>query len=549
VITRRWTGAALTVALTLSGALSACDPDSILGGQDTEITSTLGGRGLQRDPDTLIVGRPTDSIYLDPARPSDNESVEVIEQVYDKLLEYQPGSNTIEPGLATSWKVTDNGRVWTFALRRGVKFHDGTPFNADAVVFSFERQRDPFHPQYRPGKFTYWQNVYRNVEKVEKLDDFHVRITIERSYAPFEANLAMFPVSIVSPTAVRAFGDDFDNHPVGTGPFKFQSWDKGQRIVLERNPDYWGGSPKIARLVFQVIPDPRQRLIALESGAIDIAYAILPEELQFVELHPGLRLYKVPANNVAYLAMNNEHAPFDDVRVRQAVNYAINKEPIVKLVYQGLADPAYGPLPPGQWGYHKPAKTYDYDPAKARELLAQSQADGNFDPDRTYLMYVPGTPRPYLPEPERIGRVLQTNLADVGIKTRVVVQHFRAHLASVQKGEHDLCLHGWVGDNGDPDNFLYTLLDQDNTVKGVARNVAFFRDPYVHGLLVQAQESDSREEREQKYAKALDLIAEAAPWVPLAHSKITVATRADVGGVVVSPQSHVYYRLAYRIER
>lgn len=538
---------ALALGAVLAGLslVPGCDVGSLFG-QDGETTNTVGGRGVQRDTRTLIVGRPTDAIFLDPARPSDNESVEVIEQVYDKLIQYRPGSNTVEPGLATKWNVTDNGRVWTFHLRRGVKFHDGTPFDADAVVFSLERQRDPLHPYHRAGKFTYWQNVFRNVERVEKLDDFTVRVTIERSYAPFEANLAMFPVSIVSPTAVARYGDDFERHPVGTGPFRFNSWDRGERIVLERNPDYWGGAPEMSRLVFQVIPDPRQRLIALESGAIDIAYAILPEELQFVELHPGLRLHKIPANNVAYLAMNTTHPPFDDVRVRRAVNYAVNKEPIVKLVYQGRADPAYGPLPPEQWGYHKPDALYGYEPTRARDLLAEAAAEGRFDPNRTHVLYVPVSPRPYLPEPERIGRVLQTNLAEVGIQTRIVVQSFGAHLASVQKGEHDLCLLGWVGDNGDPDNFLYTLLDQDNTVPGLARNVSFFKDPFVHGLLVQAQESESREEREALYARAQQLIAEEAPWVPLAHAKITVASRADIGGVIVNPQSHVFFRMVRR---
>lgn len=529
-------------------ALAGCDLGSLFG-QEREITSTLGGRGLQRDPATLIVGRPTDAIWLDPGRPSDSESIEVIEQIYDKLIHHRPGSNTIEPGLATSWEVTENGTVWTFALRRGVRFHDGTPFDADAVVFSFERQRDPFHPYHRKDKFQYWQNMFRNVEKVEKVGPYEVRIIIERSYAPFAANLAMFSVAIVSPTAVKKWGDDFDQHPVGTGPFVFESWERGERIVVSRNGDYWGGAPAFERVVFQVIRDPRQRLIALESGAIDIAYSILPEELQFVELHPGMRLHRIPANNVAYMAMNNSHPPFDDRRVRQAANYAINKEPIVKLVYQEGADPAVGPLPPGQWGYHRPATIYGYNPARARELLEEARLDGRFDPQRTHTLYVSSTPRPYLLEPERIGRVLQTNLASVGIKTRILVQEFRPHLRAVQRGEHDLCLLGWVGDNGDPDNFLYTLFDQDNTSPPTARNVAFFKDAHVHGLLVQAQESESRAERESLYAKVQELIAVEAPWVPLAHFKITVAARADVGGVIVNPQSHVYYRLARRIER
>ncbi len=527
--------------------VAACDSASPFSSSGAA-TSAAGGRSLARDRDTLIVARPTDAISLDPAVPEDNESVEVVDQIYDKLLRYRTGSNIPEPGLATSWNVSQQGRVWTFQLRRGVKFHDGTPFNADAVVFSLERQRDPFHPFHR-HKFYYWENVYRNIEKVEKLDEFTVRITIERSYAPFEANLAMFPVAIVSPTALEKWGDDYARHPVGTGPFKFSSWTQGDRIVLERNDDYWGGAPAIKRLVFQVIPDPRQRLIALESGAVDIAYGILPEELQFVELHPALRLYKKAANNVVYLALNTTHPPFDDVRVRRAANYAINKEPIVKLVYQGNAIPADGPLPPTQWGYHKPDERYTYRPERARELLAEAEADGRFDPNREHVFYVPSTPRPYMPNPVAMAQVLSANLADVGIKVKVSFNEFGVHKQALKLGKHDLCLHGWVGDNGDPDNFLFTLFDRDNTVPGHASNVAFFRDPELHGLLVMAQESDSREEREELYARAQELIAREAPWVPIAHSQVSVAARADLTGLVINPQSQVYYRDVRRMAR
>jgi peptide/nickel transport system substrate-binding protein len=461
---------------------------------------------------------------------------------------YEAETKTIRPGLATSWEVSPDGEVWTFHLRPKVRFHDGTPLDADAVVFSLERQRDPFHPFHRKD-FAYWANTYQNIIKVEAVDDLTVRITILDAYAPFEANMAMFPVSIVSPTAVEKWGDDFRTHPVGTGPFRFKSWAPGKRIVLARNDDYWGGKPWLQHLVFQVIPDGRHRLIALESGSIDIAYSILPEELQFVELHPHLVLHRTPANNVAYLAMNTTRPPFDDPRVRIAANYAVNKEPIVQLVYQGQAIPAEGPLPPTQWGYHKLQTPYTYQPERARALLAESEADGRFDPNKIHTMYVPSTPRPYLPDPERVGRVLQSNLADVGIRMRLVVQDFPTHLQSVQTGAHDTCLLGWVGDNGDPDNFLYVLLSRDNAVPGLARNVAFFRDAELAGLLEWAQQSEDRSERERYYARAQDLIHEHAPWVPIAHSEVAVAARTDLAGLMLTPSNHVLYKHVRREPR
>ena len=503
------------------------------------------GQRSGRAMENLIYARAADALLLDPARVTDNESVEVVEEIYDRLIHWQPGTTRVAPGLATRWEVDPTGRVWTFHLRSGVRFHDDTPVDAEAVVFSLERQRDPGHPFHRDD-FATWQRQYRNVQKVEAVDAATVRITLDRPYAPFEANMAMFSAGIVSPTAVRRYGDAFAEHPVGSGPFAFERWDKGQRIVLRRNATYWGGAPGFERLIFEVIADPRQRLIALESGAIDMAATIHPEELQYAELHPGLRLHRAPSNNVVYLAMNTSKPPFDDIRVRRAINYAINKPPIVQMAYQGLAVPASGPLPPGQWGYHDPATTYSYDPDKARALLAEAAAAGVLPPAGTpsatpYKLYAPSTPRPYLSDPERVARALVANLGDVGLPVQLVLQPYKEHRAVVQSGGHDLALFGWVGDNGDPDNFLYVLFDKDSTAIGQAGNVAFYRDETVHQALVAAQGAPSRAERERRYADVQDRLAQDAPWVPLAHTQVVFAARRDIDDVRLTPTGHVVF--------
>ena len=504
----------------------------------------------RRDPGTLVVGRPRDAQSLDPARVSDNESVEVCEQIYDTLLTYNPTTRRIEPGLAKSWDMSTDGRQWTFYLRDGVRFHDGAPLDADAVVFSFERQRDPGHPFHVPDRtsldFVYWQTSYRNVRRVEAIGRLTVRITIDAVYAPFEANMAMFPAAIVSPGSVARAGADYYRHPVGTGPFRFVSWEGG-RIVLERNPHYWGTPPAIDRLVFRAIPDARQRLTELESAALDVAYSIPPDRLQFVELLPDLVVHQHSALAVAYLAMNTTHPPFDDVRVRRAINHAVNRDPIVKLAYQGLASPATGPLPPEQWGYHRSAIRYPYDPERARVLLAEAAAAGRFDASRVYRLYAPASPRSYLPEPEVIARVLRANLAAVGIKTELVIQDIEQHDDSVEGGDHDLCLYGWVGDNGDPDNFLYTLFDQSNTRPGLAQNLAFFRDAELHDLLIDAQRNVARTTREGLYRRAQERIASQAPWVPLAHSRVAVAARVNVDGISINPTNGVEFKRVRRL--
>ncbi|MEZ4402482.1 MAG: ABC transporter substrate-binding protein [Kofleriaceae bacterium] len=523
-----------------AAVVAACDPDR-LGFAPPDRTA-----GAERSG-TLVVARALDASSLDPARPTDNESSEVIGQIYETLVRYRPGSSEIEPGLALAWDVDPTGRVWTFHLRPGVVFHDGTPLDAAAVEWSFERQRDPAHPFHR-GKFGYWENAYKNIERVEAVDPATVRITIADRFAPLLANMAMYPVSIVSPTAVARWGDEFGEHPVGTGPFRLERWDRGERIIIARNPRYWGPRPLLDRVVFEVIPDARQRLIDLESGAVDLALAVLPSESQFLDLHPGLLLHRPPANNVTYLAMNCMRPPFDRRDVRQAIALAINKEAIVRLAYLGLAVVADGPLPPTQWGRLSPARAR-FAPAEARAALAALAAEGAIDLGRVYRLYAPATPRPYLPNPAQVAQIIQANLAAVGLKVELVLQPFAAQRADTESGRHDLALAGWVGDSGDPDNYLYLLFDMNNTVPGIARNIAFYRDAHVSALLRRAQRVEDRDQRLALYAEAQRRIGVDAPWVPLAHSQVTIAARADITGILVNPSGHIDFASIRRAGR
>jgi peptide/nickel transport system substrate-binding protein len=490
----------------------------------------------------VLVGRASDALGLDPARITDSESAEVTEQIFDHLLRYRIGTAEIEPALAESWESSPDGRAWTFHLRHNVRFHDGTPLDADAVVFSFDRQRDPHHPYHRDD-FTYWENTFRNIQEVIAVDSYTVRITIERPYAPFLSNLAMFPVSIVSPAGVRKWGADFARHPVGTGPFRFVEWSPGERIMLAANPNYWGGAPHVQHLVFVTIRDTRQRLVALEGGAIDVAENLSPEDLQFVALHPELTLLRGPGANVGYLAMNTQHPPFDNVKVRKAVNFAINKDAIVKLIYQGLAQPASTAVPQSIWGHVDESRWYHYDRNEAMRLLAEAHFTR---PAKRPKLYVMNTPRPYLPAPETVARIIQHNLRDVGMDVEIVVNEMDTHLRLSQNGVHDLCLLGWTADTADPDNFLYVLFDPENAEPGTARNLAFFKNAELHGLLSWAQESSDRAERERFYRMAQDLIAREAPWVPLAYGEVVVAARAGLGALRVHPSSTVYFQPVYR---
>lgn len=501
----------------------------------------------RRDPGALVVAQASDVISLDPVLATDSESIEVGELIFEGLVGWKPGTTDIEPRLATSWQVSEDGLTWTFSLRPNVAFHDGTPFNADAVVFSFERLLVKDHPQLLSNAGNYWRSMMADVEKVTSTGPLTVQIHVRRQYAPLLGNLAMYP--IVSPAAVKKWKVDFRDHPVGTGPFQFESWAKESRVVVKRFAGYWGPRPELNQIVFQVVVDARQRLINLESGSVDIAMAILPDEQPFVELHPDLVLHHTPGNDITYLAFNTQMAPFDDVRVRRAVNYAVNKEPIVKLGYQNRAVAADTPLPPTIWGYHAPTIRYSYDPSLAKKLLAAAEADGAFDSRRVYMLYAPSTPRPYLPQPERVARFLQASLEQVGVHTELELMPYPEHRAAIQAGKHDMALFGWVGDTGDPDNFLYVLFHskQANTERG-AQNVALYQDAEVDRMLLDAQAAVNEQTRAALYASIQDKIASDAPWVPLAHSELVVAGRAELQNVVLSPTGHPVYSQIHRRE-
>ena len=485
----------------------------------------------------LIIARPNDALTLDPAAITDNESMQVATQIYETLVRYRSGTTEVEPALATHWTVGDNGRTWTFRLRRGVYFHDGTRFSADAVVASFERQRDRKH-RFHFQRYPYWENTFSYIKRVEKLDAYRVRIHLEEPHAPFLASLAMFPVSIVSPSALAKSKRELAARPVGTGAYRFERWDRGQRIVMRRFARYWGKAATIERLVYRVMPDPHQRLDALQSGTVDVVTDVAPEDRPLVALHPELILRRVAGNNVAYLAMNTARPRFADVRVRRAVNHAIDKQALVKLVYQGLAVEARGPIPPGLWGFTTASQTYDYDPKRARALLREA----SFDHMRPIRLLVMRDPRPYVPTPVLVGRMVARYLHDVGLRVELVARPHGEHLAAVRRGKHDICLMGWVGDSGDPDNFLFVLFDKASTRVGNAQNVAFFKDERVHRLLVRARRVRARGERKRLYLAAQRIIAQRAPWVPLAHTQIVVAHRRRVKGLRVEQSNAILYR-------
>nr|WP_241154414.1 ABC transporter substrate-binding protein [Staphylospora marina] len=484
---------------------------------------------------TLIYGRGADSKLLDPIQVTDGESINVTDQIFDTLVEYDRDSTQVVPGLAESWETSPDGLEWTFKLRQDVKFHDGTPFNAEAVVYNFNRWMDKNHPEHKGGEFPYYGYMFGGykgdpghvIKNVTAVDEFTVKFELNSPQAPFLSNLAMSPFAIGSPTAIKKDPEGFARNPVGTGAFMFKEWKQNDSITLVKNPNYWKqGYPKLDKLIFKSIPDNSARFTALKSGDIDMMDGLNPNDVKLVESDSNLQLFKQSGMNVGYLAMNTEKKPFDNPKVRQAINHAVNKQAIVDTLFAGLAVPAVNPMPESIWGYNKNVKDYEFDLEKAKQLLAEAGYPNGFEVE----FYAMTEPRPYMPDGKKVAEFIQADLAKIGIKAKIVTYDWQTYLDRTGKGEHAMALLGWSGDNGDPDNFLYVLLDKDNAKAPDAGNIAFYKSDAVHDLLIKAQQTSDVKERTQLYEKAQEIIKQDAPWVPLVHSVVPYAASKKVTG-------------------
>ena len=489
---------------------------------------------------TFIFGRGGDSVGLDPALEEDGESFKVCDNIYDTLVQYEDGSTDLEPGLAEKWESSEDGLTWTFYLRKGVKFHDGTPFNADAVLFSLNRQHDKTHPFHNvSGSYVYWvaTGLAEIVDKISAIDDFTIQITLKTAYAPFIYTIAITPFSIVSPTAVKKWGDAYFNNPVGTGPFKFSRWDKKDKIVLVANDDYWGGRPNLDRVVFRSIPDNAVRLIELQQGGLHAMEFPNPDDLQQIERDDTLQLLTQPGMNIGYLAMNFDKPPLDNQKVRLAINHGIDKATIIKHLYQGLGMPAKNPIPPSLWSYDDTIQDYDYNPELAKKLLAEAGFPNGFE---TTLWALP-VPRPYIPDGRALAEVIQSDLRKVGIQTKIVTYDWGTYLEKTKNGEHDMAMLGWSADLGDPDNFFYFLLSKTSAEKP-AGNIAFYRSDEMQNVLEKARATSDKDERDALYKEAQRIFHKDAPWVPLAHAKQVLVINKRVKNLKLQPLNWKYFR-------
>jgi dipeptide transport system substrate-binding protein len=471
--------------------------------------------------------------------------------IFNQLVQFERGSTKIEPGIAESWTVSDDGLVYTFRLRKGVKFHTTksfTPtrdFNADDVLYTFQRQWDPNHPDHKlsGGQYEYFNsmNMPKLLKAIEKVDDHTVRFVLNEPEAPFIANLGMQFASILSAeyaAKMRAAGtpEKIDLEPVGTGPFQLVSYEKDAVIRYKAHPGYWAGKANIDNLIFSITPDAAVAYAKLKAGECHLMPYPNPADLEAMKQDPALQVMSKEGLNVGYLAFNTEKPPFTDKRVRKALNMAINRDAIIDAIYLGAGKKAKNPIPPTIWSYNDDIKDYPYDPAAAKKLLAEAGFANGFETD----LWAMPVKRPYNPNAARMAEMIQADWEKIGVKAKIVTFEWGEYLKRSKVGEHQTLLLGWTGDNGDPDNFLYVLLGCE-AAKDSANRARWCHKPF-DDLLKEAKRTSDVGKRTELYRKAQEIFKEEAPWVTIAHSVVHKPMRKEVVDFRIDPfGGHIFY--------
>jgi dipeptide transport system substrate-binding protein len=464
--------------------------------------------------------------------------------IYSRLVQFKPGTTEVVPGLAQSWDVSADGKTFTFHLRHNAKwqsnqyFKPTRGFTADDVLFTFDRQWKTDNAYYKVGSgYEYFNDMGlpKLLDSIDKVDDYTVRVTLKVPNAPFLADMAMDFASIESAeyaATVMKMGKPelLDNAPIGTGQFELVSYQKDATIRYRRFPGYWGTPAKIDTLVFAITKDPAVRLAKLRANECQMAPFPSPADLPSIRADKNLKLLSQPGLNIGYLAFNASKKPFDDARVRVAINMAIDKAAILKAVYLGTGQAAKNLIPPTMWGYNNSIQDYKYDPEAAKKMLADAGFPNGFS---TTLWAMP-VQRPYNPDARRIAELMQADLAKVGIQAKIVSYEWGEYLKRVRNGEHDMAELGWTGDNGDPDNFFVPLAGCEAAKIG-GGGAAKWCNQDFDALVNKAATLTDQAARAKLYEQAQVVMHREAPFFFIAHSIVNLPMRVNVTGYVMSP--------------
>ncbi|WBU54528.1 ABC transporter substrate-binding protein [Paracoccus sp. SCSIO 75233] len=471
--------------------------------------------------------------------------------VYDRLVQFKHGETEIEPGLAESWEVSEDGLEYTFKLREGVKFHTTEFFtptrdlNADDVIFSFTRQGDAeseYHAMTPAASYEYFNSMSMPdlITSIEKVDDLTVKFTLSRPEAPMLANLAMSFASIMSKEYADQLieagtPEQFNQQPVGTGPFKFLAYQKDAVIRYTRNDEYWREPAAIENLIFAITPDASVRYQKLQAGECHVMPYPNPADLEAMRENPDINVVSREGLNVGYMAYNTQMPPFDNPEVRKALNMAIDKQAIVDAIFQGAGAVAKNPIPPTMWSYNDAIEDDPYDPEAAKAAL-----EGAGVTDLSMKIWAMPVQRPYNPNARRMAEMIQADFSEIGVNAEIVSYEWGEYLERSKAEDRDgAVLLGWTGDNGDPDNFLAVLLGCDAV--GDANRAQWCNEDF-DGIIKQAKEESDQAERTRLYEEAQVIFKDQAPWATIAHSVVNEPISTKVQGYKIDPfGGHVFY--------
>jgi dipeptide transport system substrate-binding protein len=520
----------------LAVGLSGCEPEAIkIDAYNSTLVYCSEGSPDSFDPHTVTFGTAFDA----SAR-----------QIYNRLVEFKPGTTEIIPSLAVDWKVNKDATRYTFYLRKNVAFHHThyfTPtrnFNADDVIFSFNRQRDPNHPYHQVGNRNYayfeFQGLNTLLKEIVKLDDYTVEFILSRPYAPFLSVMAMEFTSIMSAEyaeqlLMQGTPERIINYPIGTGPFKFVRYQADAFIRYRAHEQYWKGKEPVEHLVFAITPDASLRLARVTAGECDVMSNPLPIHLQVIEQNSDLKIISQRGLNIAYWVFNTQKPPLDNKLVRKALSHAINREAILNAVYYNSAEIAKNPIPPDMWSYHEGIEDYEYNPLLAKNLLYKAGYGNGFEID----IWAFPEQRNYNPNSIKTAELIQQDLKKIGVTAKIISYEVGTFLQKVKAGEHYTALQGWIADNGDPDNFFGSLLSCEAMIPG--QNSAFWCHEEFDAIIRDAKRITERKQRIQLYRKAQEIVKEEAPWLTLAHTRQNIIINKRVKNLKLSLTGGIFF--------
>lgn len=485
-----------------------------------------GGKGASSDEanaDTITVATSGDAISLDPTGSNDNQSSNVMIQIYEGLVTINPETQEVENLLAEKIDHPDE-LSYVFTLKKGVKFHNGEELKASDVVFSLKRAIAAPHVQHLFNMI--------DSDSVKAKDDYTVEMKLKEPYAGVLTALAHPGGFICNEKAVNEGGDNYSMNPVGTGPFKFVSWSKASKVEFERFEDYHATKPSFKKLVFRVIPEPNNRSIELESGNLDIAYDIAPIDVERIEKGEKTKLQRTLDYGTTYLGFNTSKEPFDNPKVREAISHAINLEEIIKKVWMGVAQPATNCMPPTlQYSIAKEKQIRAYDPEKAKALLKEAGFENGLQ------LQISTNERKQRVD---MATLMKNDLAAVGIETTIEVLEWSAFNDLLKNARQDLFMIAWIADTPDPDTFIFPCFHSGSAGEG--GNYVYYNNPELDKLLEKARVSNEDKERAELYKEAQELVYDQCVWLPLCYSELLVGSNKNIDGLHLSPFG--WYKLA-----